>query len=71
MLDTSNLVLSLNDPSLLATQAFVGGEWIDADNGARFAVNNPTRGDEICTIPDLDVAECRRAIEAARIAQRP
>ncbi|MBZ0128660.1 MAG: NAD-dependent succinate-semialdehyde dehydrogenase [Rhodobacteraceae bacterium] len=66
----TNLAAALKDPSLLARKAFVAGEWVDADDGATFAISNPSRGDVICTIPDLGVAEARRAIEAARIAQK-
>ncbi|MCB1369149.1 MAG: NAD-dependent succinate-semialdehyde dehydrogenase [Rhodobacteraceae bacterium] len=66
----TNLAAALRDPSLLARKAFVAGEWVDADDGATFAISNPSRGDVICTIPDLGIAEARRAIEAARIAQK-
>lgn len=66
----TNLAAKLKDPSLLARQAFVAGEWVDADDGAAFEISNPSRGDVICTIPDLGVGEVRRAIEAARVAQK-
>ena len=49
----------------LARQAYVGGEWIDADSGATFAVTNPATGELIAEVPRLGVAETRRAIEAA------
>ena len=71
MLDATNLTATLNDTSLLCTKAFVAGEWIGADDGATFAVNNPARGDVICELADLGVPEVSRAIEAARIAQKP
>ena len=29
---------SLSDPSLIRTQAYINGEWIDADDGATFPV---------------------------------
>ncbi|MFC5739482.1 NAD-dependent succinate-semialdehyde dehydrogenase [Sinirhodobacter huangdaonensis] len=71
MLDTATDLKSLlKDPTLLATKAYVAGEWIDADDGATFAVTNPARGDVICTVPDLGRAETARAIEAARIAMK-
>ncbi|MGD9916656.1 MAG: NAD-dependent succinate-semialdehyde dehydrogenase [Paenirhodobacter sp.] len=71
MLDTATDLKSLlKDPSLLCTKAYVAGEWIDADDGATFAVKNPARGDVICTVPDLSRAETARAIEAARVAMK-
>lgn len=71
MLDaTTNLKSLLKDPSLLATQAYVAGEWIDADDGATFDVTNPARGDVIARVADLGRTETARAIEAARIAQK-
>ncbi len=68
--DATDLVSLLTDPSLLASQAFVAGEWIDADDGKTFAVENPSRGDVICSVPDLGRAETARAIAAAELAQK-
>ncbi|WP_347310862.1 NAD-dependent succinate-semialdehyde dehydrogenase [Defluviimonas sp. SAOS-178_SWC] len=66
MLDSvTNLRSRLKDPSLLVTQAYVAGQWVDADDGAVFEVTNPARGDVICTVPDLSRAEVARAIAAA------
>ena len=61
--------MKLLDPSLLRTQAWVGGAWIDADARATVAVRDPATGAEIARVPRLGVAETRRAIEAARAAQ--
>ena len=71
MLDTAtNLASLLKDPSLLATKAYVAGEWIDADDGTTFPVVNPARGDVICTVPNLGRAETARAIAAAEAAMK-
>ncbi|WP_343117161.1 NAD-dependent succinate-semialdehyde dehydrogenase [Ostreiculturibacter nitratireducens] len=71
MLDSvTNLSGLLKDPSLLATKAFVAGEWVDADDGATFPVTNPARGDVICHVPDLSRVETARAIDAAAAAQK-
>ena len=70
MLDHTNLVSILNDPTLLATKAYINGKWVDADDGATFEITNPARGDVIVSIPDLGVAEVRRAIESAEVAQK-
>ncbi len=70
MLDTrSDLGARLKDPSLLRSQAFVAGQWVDADDGASFPVTNPARGDTICTVPDLSRTETARAIAAAEAAR--
>ncbi len=66
MLDSAtDLKSRLKDPSLLVTQAYVAGQWVDADDGTTFPVTNPARGDVICTVPDLGRAETARAIAAA------
>ncbi len=71
MLDTvTNLRAMLKDASLLATKAYVAGEWVDADDGTTFAVVNPARGDTICEVPDLGRAETARAIAAAAEAMK-
>ena len=71
MLDVqTNLASLLNDPSLLATKAYVAGEWCDADDGATFDVTNPARGDVIASVADLSRAEVARAIAGAEAAQK-
>ncbi|MDH5529102.1 MAG: aldehyde dehydrogenase family protein, partial [Paracoccaceae bacterium] len=71
MLDSvTDLRSLLNDPSLLVTQAYVAGQWVDADDGSTFPVTNPARGDIICTVPNLSRAETARAIAAADVARR-
>ncbi len=71
MLDTAtNLSARLNDPELLATKAYLAGEWADADDGTTFNVTNPARGDVIAAVADLGRAETSRAIDAAHKAQK-
>ena len=60
----------LNDSSLLKTQSFVAGEWVDAKDGATFAVTNPARGDVIAEVADLGRSEAARAIAAAETAMK-
>ncbi len=59
----------LEDPSLLETRSFIAGEWVTADDDARFPVTNPATGEVIATVPDLGLDETRRAIEAAEAAR--
>jgi succinate-semialdehyde dehydrogenase/glutarate-semialdehyde dehydrogenase len=60
--------LSLQDPELFRQQAYLGGGWTDADNSARFEVNNPATGEVLGTVPQMGAAETRRAIDAAKAA---
>lgn len=58
--------IALAAPSL-REQAYIGGEWCDADDGATFEVINPANGEVCARVPRMGVAETRRAIEAARV----
>ena len=62
--------LNLNDASLLATNAYINGEWVAADSGETFAVNNPASGEVIAQVAKCGAAETARAIEAAYKAQQ-
>ncbi|MGE8480134.1 MAG: aldehyde dehydrogenase family protein, partial [Pseudomonas shirazensis] len=57
--------MQLKDAQLFRQQAFVNGEWLDADNGQTIQVTNPATGEVIGTVPKMGAAETRRAIEAA------
>ena len=59
---------SLRNKSLLRDAALLGGEWVGADSGAEFAVDNPASGMEIARVPKMGAAETRRAIAAAAAA---
>jgi len=47
---------------------FVDGQWIEASNGATYAIPNPTTEEPIGTAPDATVEDMTRAIAAARRA---
>ena len=57
--------MQISDKGLLKTQAYVDGQWIDADSGETLAVINPATGETIAEIAKCGTAETRRAIEAA------
>jgi len=59
---------SLQDQYLFRRQAYIGGRWCDADNGATLKVNNPATDEVLGTVPMMGAVETRRAIEAARNA---
>ena len=68
-LKTASSDWSLSDPSLLKTQAYINGEWVDADDGATFKVLNPANHEVVAEIANVGAAETRRAIEAAEAAR--
>src|ERR1700733_3636220 len=64
-LSPRTIMLTLKDPSLLKSDAFIDGGWHSADKGARFAVTNPATGQTIAEVADMTDSETRRAVEAA------
>jgi succinate-semialdehyde dehydrogenase/glutarate-semialdehyde dehydrogenase len=63
-------MMQLKDPSLFRQQAYVNGEWCDADNGGTHPVTNPATGETIGSVPLMGAAETKRAISAANEAWR-
>ncbi|MEO8542872.1 MAG: NAD-dependent succinate-semialdehyde dehydrogenase [Burkholderiaceae bacterium] len=63
-------MLKLKDPSLFKQQAYVAGQWINADDGKTVAVTNPANGETIGTVPVCGAKETERAIAAADKAQK-
>ncbi|HKU17178.1 MAG TPA: NAD-dependent succinate-semialdehyde dehydrogenase [Steroidobacteraceae bacterium] len=55
--------------ALLREQAFIAGEWSDADSERTLTVADPATGAGIGCVPDMGAAETRRAIDAAAAAQ--
>jgi len=56
---------TLSDKSLLKSQTYVNGEWIDAKSGRTFEVHDPATGKLIGTQPEMDRADAEAAIAAA------
>ena len=50
------------------TRALLGGNWIEAADGRRFAVENPATGGEVAEAVDCGEPEFRAAIDAAAAA---
>ena len=61
-------MLTLTQSQLLRRDAYVGGAWVAAGAGRRFAVHNPATGETLAEVADLDPADARAAIEAAAAA---
>lgn len=60
--------LSLKDPELLQSKAYINGEWIEADDQNVFEVLNPANNEVITRVPDMGSAETQRAIKYAEQA---
>ncbi|BFZ53054.1 succinate semialdehyde dehydrogenase NADP+ linked [Savitreella phatthalungensis] len=56
------------DPSLIKTQAYVNGKWVDAKSGKTFAVTDPSTDAEIAQVAEFDGADTAEAIEHAKVA---
>jgi len=65
------LLSKLGDPSLIRDQALIGGRWIGANAVTKtFEVRNPSNGEGVAILPDLDRAFAKEAIHAAFLAQK-
>ncbi len=54
--------------ALLEARMLVGGAWVEAADGARFEVENPSRRSILATVPRSRAADCDRAVRAAAAA---
>ncbi|KAF9238848.1 Aldehyde/histidinol dehydrogenase [Melanogaster broomeanus] len=69
MASTANTsVWGLKDPSLLKTQGYIDGKWVDATEGGTILVTNPATEEELGTVPEMGLAETVAAIAAAGAA---
>jgi succinate-semialdehyde dehydrogenase/glutarate-semialdehyde dehydrogenase len=50
-------------------QIFLAGQWRDAADGSRFAVQDPGNEQHLCEVADAQDADAREAVEAAVAAQ--
>ncbi len=67
-MDRAVFPMKLNNPELLRTQSYIDGKWIDAPDGAAFAVDNPANGTNIAHVSNLGAKQAEQAIEAANRA---
>ncbi|MFV5516394.1 NAD-dependent succinate-semialdehyde dehydrogenase [Acinetobacter gerneri] len=54
--------------TLLRSQAFINGEWRDADDGSTLEVFNPANAEKIATVPKMGRSEALSAVDAAQKA---
>jgi succinate-semialdehyde dehydrogenase/glutarate-semialdehyde dehydrogenase len=66
--EKATMTLNLSDAGLLKSQAYIDGQWTDADDGGTFAVTNPANGELIAEVAKVGAAETARAIAAAQAA---
>jgi succinate-semialdehyde dehydrogenase/glutarate-semialdehyde dehydrogenase len=64
----SETKMQLNDTTLFRQLAYIDGAWVGADSGKTIAVTDPATGAVLGTVPNMGVAETKRAIEAAERA---
>ncbi|KTB95251.1 succinate-semialdehyde dehydrogenase [Pseudomonas syringae ICMP 11293] len=57
--------MNLNNPQLLRHQAYIDGQWLDADDESTITVVNPSSAAVVGQVPRMGQQETRRAIEAA------
>ncbi|OAJ52072.1 succinate-semialdehyde dehydrogenase (NADP(+)) [Paraburkholderia ginsengiterrae] len=60
----------LENPALLRSGAFIGGEWRMSDAGAVITVTNPATGAVVGTVPRFGATQTQEAIAAAADAAR-
>ena len=58
--------MQLKDNSLFHQSAFIDGQWVAADDNTTINVHNPVNDEIIGSVPNMGVAETRRAILAAK-----
>jgi succinate-semialdehyde dehydrogenase/glutarate-semialdehyde dehydrogenase len=57
--------MNLNNPQLLRHQAYIDGQWLDADDESTITVVNPSTAAVVGQVPRMGQQETRRAIDAA------
>jgi succinate-semialdehyde dehydrogenase/glutarate-semialdehyde dehydrogenase len=63
-----NKMTALSESEFLATvphQLYIGGKWVDAENGATLTVSDPATGEVIRTIANASPADGMAALDAA------
>lgn len=60
--------MNLSDKALLQSQAYINGQWFDADSGDTVPVTNPATGEQIASLANCGADETERAVAAADAA---
>ncbi|MEB8432645.1 NAD-dependent succinate-semialdehyde dehydrogenase [Cocleimonas sp. KMM 6892] len=62
--------IQLQDPSLLKTQAYINGQWVESDDNETIQITNPSTGEIIAEVASCGERETNRAIEFAEVAMQ-
>ncbi|BCO09824.1 glutarate-semialdehyde dehydrogenase DavD [Desulfolithobacter dissulfuricans] len=62
--------MNLKKPELFRQQCYIGGKWVDAEDGSVIEVHNPATGECIGQVPALGRKETSQAIDLAEKAWR-
>ncbi|MEQ4619033.1 MAG: NAD-dependent succinate-semialdehyde dehydrogenase [Corticimicrobacter sp.] len=60
--------LTILNTDLLPGSNFIAGTWVEAEDGAVFAVSDPATGKDFASVPDSSAGDARRAVDAADTA---
>ncbi|MCJ1457348.1 hypothetical protein MMC28_007716 [Mycoblastus sanguinarius] len=58
----------LSNPKLFLNKAYINGQWVSAQSGKTFEVTNPSTGEHIATIPEMNIEEVTLASKHAAAA---
>lgn len=58
-------VPDLKDKTLLKNKSYINGQWVDAGSGKTFEVHDPSTGNVIGTMPEMNKSDVNEAIKAA------
>ena len=56
---------------LKGPKTYVNGEWVGAVSGKTFDVTNPSNGEVIASVPDMNAGDANVAIAAAQKVRHP
>ena len=59
---------NLSNPKLFIEKAFIDGRWVESQSQQRFDIVNPSNGQTIATMPEMDVEDVALASKAAAAA---
>lgn len=60
--------MKIRDQNLFHQQCYVGGQWIDAEDGETITVKNPSDNSRVGTVPKLSKTQVSHAVDAAQEA---
>ena len=55
---------------LKGAKTYVDGQWVGAASGETFEVKNPSTGEVLASVPNMNAGDTNVAIEAARKVKR-